>query len=88
MEGGGTYWKIYQSRQSGLLKRSSNQQNFIRAGYAITDIHKMSYFSTKEFYNKFERSVLEGRKLTCNNMGLPMWVFMLQLPEQETCHSR
>ncbi|XP_060184494.1 uncharacterized protein LOC132614137 [Lycium barbarum] len=63
---------------------------YIAAGYEQMDIHTMEQFPSKQFYQRLRGGFLKvsWRKLVCNNLGLPKWIFMLRLVAHGKLYTR
>ncbi|XP_060182016.1 uncharacterized protein LOC132611632 [Lycium barbarum] len=55
------------------------------AGYSLEDMVQMEHFSVKAVYKRLqgEFQKVPWRKLVCNNMGYPKWIFILRLAIME-----
>ncbi|XP_060210446.1 uncharacterized protein LOC132637365 [Lycium barbarum] len=60
------------------------------ASYTVQELQQMTRFPTKQFYQRI-RGVFPKvgwRKLVCNNMGLPRWVFSFRLAAHGNLYTR
>ncbi|XP_059295399.1 uncharacterized protein LOC132048723 [Lycium ferocissimum] len=63
---------------------------FLEAGYTLFDIPQMNCFHTKQFYLKIREEFpkVTWRRMVCNNMGLPKWVFILRIAAHGNLYTR
>ncbi|XP_075107179.1 uncharacterized protein LOC107766925 [Nicotiana tabacum] len=63
---------------------------FDEAGYTMAEVQNMERFSTTHFYIKLrdEFQKVIWRKLVCNNIGLPRWIFTLRMAAHGRLYTR
>ncbi|XP_019246508.1 PREDICTED: uncharacterized protein LOC109226167 [Nicotiana attenuata] len=60
------------------------------AGISMDEINEWNYFSIKKWYNRIRGQYqnVTWRRLTCNNLGAPKWMFILNLAIQNRLLTR
>lgn len=73
-----------------IQKNLKATKYFTQAGYDVVDILTMNSFFTKLFYTELrgQNQKVSWRKLICNNLGLPRWIFVLQLAAHKRLTTR
>lgn len=69
-------------QSSWIVQRILKASKYVeKAGYSMNDLRGMNQFSIKQFYLKIRGGFhkVDWRKLVCNNLAAPRWIFILRL---------